>query len=59
MTNELMNKEIYVFLEQSPLIVLDNKPSMCMEKKGKYTKRTRHISRRMAFVRIFEEIYLQ
>ena len=37
--------------EESPLIVLDSKSFMCMTKNGKDTKHTRHISRRMHFVR--------
>ena len=37
--------------EEAPLIVLDSKSSMCMAKNGKDTKHTRHIARRMHFVR--------
>ena len=33
------------------MIVLDSKSAMCMAKNGKNTKHTRHISRRMHFVR--------
>ena len=36
---------------EAPLIVLDSKSSMCMAKNGKDTRHTRHISRRMHFVR--------
>ena len=36
--------------EEAPLIVLDSKSAMCMDKNGKDTKHTRHISRRMHFV---------
>ena len=36
--------------EEAPLIVLDIKSAMCMANNGKYTKHTRHISRRMNFV---------
>ena len=37
--------------EEAPLIVLDSKSSMCMAKNVKYTKHTRHIARRMHFLR--------
>ena len=36
--------------KEAPLIVLDRKSAMCMAKKCKYTKHTRHITRRMNFV---------
>ena len=37
--------------KEAPLIVLDSKYSMCMDKNGNYTKHTRHIERIMHFVR--------
>ena len=37
--------------KEYPLIVLDIKSAMCMAKNGKDTKHTRHIARRMYFVR--------
>ena len=37
--------------KESPLIFLDNKSAMCMANNGKDTKHTRHIARRMHFVR--------
>ena len=37
--------------KESPLIVLDSKSSMCMSNNGKDNKHTRHIARRMHFVR--------
>ena len=37
--------------KEAPLIVLDSKSAMCMDKNGRYTKPTRHIARRMHFVR--------
>ena len=36
--------------KEAPLIVLDSKSAMCMDKNGKDTKLTRHIARRMHFV---------
>ena len=36
---------------ESTLIILDTKSAMCMANNGKYTKHTRHIERRMHFVR--------
>ena len=49
--HELLNKDPGIFLEEDPLIVLDSKSDMCMAKNGKDTKHTRHISRRMHFLR--------
>ena len=37
------------------MIILDNKPAMCMDKNGKDTKHTRHIARIMNFVRNVEK----
>ena len=37
--------------EEAPLIVLGSKSAMCMAKNGKDTKHTRHIARRIYFVR--------
>ena len=37
--------------KQGPLIFLDSKSSMCMDKNGKDTKHTRYIARRMHFIR--------
>ena len=37
--------------KEAPLIVLDSKSAMCMDQNGKDTKHTRHIARRMHFVR--------
>ena len=48
---ELVNKDTYIIPEEAPLIVLDSKSAMCMAKNGKDIKRTRHIARRMHFVR--------
>ena len=49
--HELLNKDPDMVQEESPLIVLDSKSAMCMAKNGKDTKNTRHIERRMHFVR--------
>ena len=37
--------------KEAPLIVLDSKYDMCMANNGKDTKHTRHIARRIHFVR--------
>ena len=47
----LLNKDPDIVSEEAPLIVLDSKSTMCMAKNGKDTKHTRHLSRRMHFVR--------
>ena len=49
--HELLNEDPDIVLEESPLIVLDSKSSMYMANNGKDTKHTRHIARRMHFVR--------
>ena len=49
--HELLNKDQYIVPKEDPLIFLDSKSAMCMAKNGKYTKHTRHIARRMHFVR--------
>ena len=49
--HELLNKDPDIVPEEAPLIVLDSKCAMCMAKDDKDTKHTRHISRRMHFVR--------
>ena len=49
--HELLNKYPDIVPEEDHLIVLGSKSSMCMAKSGKDTKHTRHIARRMNFVR--------
>ena len=49
--HELLNEDPDMFPKEAPLIVLDSKYSICMAKNGKDTKHTRHIARRMHFVR--------
>ena len=51
MIHELINKDPDIAPEEAPLIVLDSKSDMFMDKNGKDTKHTRHIARRMHFVR--------
>ena len=48
---ELLNKDPDIVPEEATLIVLDSKSAMCMAKNGKDTKHTRHITRRMHFLR--------
>ena len=48
--HELLNKDPDIVTEEAPLIVLDSKYAMCMDKNGEDTKHTRHIPRRMHFV---------
>ena len=49
--HELLNKDPDIVPEESPLIVLDSKSAICMANNGKDNKHTRHIARRMHFVR--------
>ena len=48
--HELLNKDPDIVPEKAPLIILDSKSNVCMDKNGKYTKRTRHIARIIHFV---------
>ena len=49
--HELLHEDPDIVPEEAPLIVLDSKYDMCMANNGKDTKHTRHIARRMHFVR--------
>ena len=49
--HELLNEDPDMVPEEDPLIVLDSKSAMCMANNGKDTKYTRHVARRMHFVR--------
>ena len=49
--NELLNRDPYIVIEESPLIILDRKSAVCVDKNGKDTNHTRHISIRVHFVR--------
>ena len=49
--HEFLNEYPYMVPKEAPLIVLDSKYSMCMAKNVKDTKHTRHIARRIHFVR--------
>ena len=48
---ELLNKDPDIVPEEALMVVLDSKSAMCMANTGKYIKHTRHIARRMHFVR--------
>ena len=49
--HELLNKDPDIVPDESPLIILDSKSAVCMANNGKDINRTRHISRRVYFVR--------
>ena len=49
--HELLNKDPDIIPQEALLIVLDSKSAICMAKNGKDTKHTRHIARKMSFVR--------
>ena len=51
LVHELLNEDPDMVPKEAPLIVLDSKSAMCMAKNGRDTKHTRHIARRMHFVR--------
>ena len=48
---ELLNKDQYIVPEEAPLIILDSKSYVFIDKNGKGTKHTIHIARRMHLVR--------
>ena len=48
---ELLNKDPDIVPEEAPLIVLDSKSGMCMDKNGKDTKHPSNIARGLHFVR--------
>ena len=48
---ELLNEDPDEVPKEAPLIVLDSKSAMFMANNGRDTKHTRHIARRMYFVR--------
>ena len=54
--HELLNKDPEIVPQEAPLIVLDSRYAMCMDKNVKGTKHTRHIARRMNFVKNGEKI---
>ena len=49
--HELLDKDLDVVPEEAPLIILDSKSDICMDNIDKYSKKTRHIYRRVNFVR--------
>ena len=48
---ELLNEDPDMVPKEAPLIVLDSKSAMYMDKNGRDTKHTRHIARIMHLVR--------
>ena len=50
--HEFLNKDIDIVPEEATLIVLDSKSAMCMADNGKDTEHTRHIARRIHFVKM-------
>ena len=46
---ELLNKDTDIVLEEAPLIILDSKYDVCMDKNGKYTKHKSHICKENSF----------
>ena len=49
--HELLNKDPDILPKEAPLIIFYSKSAVCMSNNGKYTKHTRHIARRVHFVR--------
>ena len=55
LVHELLKEDPDMVPKEAPLIVLYRKSAMCMAKNGRDTKHTRHIARRMHFVRNVEK----
>ena len=51
LVHELLNEDPNMVPKEAPLIVLDSKYDMFMAKNGKDNKHTRHIARRIHFLR--------
>ena len=51
LTHELLNRDPDIVPEKAPLIILDKNSAVCIDNDGKYTRHTRHIYRRVHFVR--------
>ena len=51
LVHELLNEDPDMVPKEAPLIVLDSKSAQCTANNGRDTKHTRHIARRMHFVR--------
>ena len=51
LSHEFLNKGTEIFPEESPLIILNSRSDVCMDNNGNNIKHTRHISRRVHFVR--------
>ena len=49
--HELLSKDTDIVPEEASIIILDSKSAVCMSNNGKDTKHTRHIARRVHFVR--------
>ena len=49
--HEFLNKDPDIVPQEDPIIILGIKYAVCMARNGKDTKHTRHISRRVNFVR--------
>ena len=49
--HELLNKYPEIVSKEAPLIIFDSKSDVCMDKNGKDTNNTKHVSIRVHFVR--------
>ena len=49
--HEFLNKDPDIVPEEAPIIILDRKSAVCMDNNSKDTYNTRHIDRRVNFVR--------
>ena len=54
--HEFLNKDTDIVPEEAPLIILNRNGDVCMANNGKDTKHTRHITRRVHFVRNGEKL---
>ena len=57
--HKLLNEDPDMVPKEAPLIVMDSKSDMCMDKNGKDTKHNRNIARRIHLVRNGEKCKMQ
>ena len=53
--HELLNKDTYVVTKETPITILVIRSAICIAKSDKETNNTRHIDRRVNFVRNVEK----
>ena len=50
-SHEFLNKDTNIVTDEAPLIILESKSVMCMDKNGNDSKHTRKIANKVPFVK--------